>query len=243
MNDELERAAQNLQIPARISAAARDVLAQIAPAWRAREATGLAVSAKVIAAFARANIDDSHLAGSTGYAYHDRGREAYEALLADVLDAPAALARLQFVSGTHAIVAALTALLPPGAKLCSISGPPYDTLRMAIEDHPSGLARAGGVSYFEAAWTSGRAPSEQDVNDALRRAPDVVFIQRSRGYAARPSLSVDQIGALIAIAREHAPGATIVVDNCYGELVEVREPTAVGADVIIGSLIKNPGGG
>jgi cystathionine beta-lyase family protein involved in aluminum resistance len=243
MSDALELSAAQLEIPARIVAAAKEALARVEPAWRARETAGFAVSAKIVAAFARAQIDDAHLSGSTGYAYHDRGREAYETLLADALDAPAALARLQLVSGTHAIMAALRALLPAGATLCSITGPPYDTLRMAIADHPSGLVQAGGVTYLEAAWTSGATPREHDIDAALRRAPDVVFIQRSRGYAPRPSLSVAQIGALIDSVRRHASDATIVVDNCYGEFVETREPTALGADLIIGSLIKNPGGG
>ncbi len=243
MRRALAEAAGRLDIPARIIEAAEAALDDVAGAWREREARGLAVGAKVIAAFMRAGIDDSHLAGSTGYAYHDRGREAYEALLADVLDAPAALARIQLVSATHAIVATLGALLPHGGKLCSLTGRPYDTLRLAICDHPNGLVRGGGAQYLEAAWTTGDAPRAEDVADALRRAPDVIFIQRSRGYAVRPSLSVAQIGALIELVHTHAPGAIVAVDNCYGELVELEEPTAVGADVIIGSLIKNPGGG
>ena len=239
----LADAARTLDIPARIVEAAQASLEQVADAWRERDIQAFAVSAKVTAAFARAGIDDSHLAGSTGYAYHDRGREAYEALLADVFGAPAALARLQFVSGTHAIVATLGALLPRGGTLCSLTGSPYDTLRMALVDHPAGLAKARGVEYLETAWTTGAAPREEDAKDALRRVPDVVFIQRSRGYASRPSLSVAQIGALIEIVRAHSPSSVVVVDNCYGELVERMEPTSVGADLIVGSLIKNPGGG
>ncbi|HZV79246.1 MAG TPA: methionine gamma-lyase family protein [Candidatus Binatus sp.] len=241
--DALKRAAVKFDLPAPIIAAGAGALEQVQPAWRAREALGLSVAANVIAAFARAGIDDSHLAGSTGYAYHDRGREAYDALLADALEAPAALARLQFVSGTHAIVAALRALLPRGGTLCSITGAPYDTLRMAITDHPASLASAHGVQYSEAAWNTGAVPSDMDVLDVMRRVPDVAFVQRSRGYATRPALAVAQIGRLIELVRDHAPGTIVLVDNCYGEFVEPHEPTSVGADLIVGSLIKNPGGG
>jgi cystathionine beta-lyase family protein involved in aluminum resistance len=239
----LAEAAGRFDIPARVVTAAGAALDDVAGAWERREAQALAVSAKVTAAFVRAGVNESHLAGSTGYAYHDHGRETYEAVLADVMDSRAALARMQLVSGTHAIAATLGALLARGGRLCSLTGRPYDTLRMAIVEHPSSLVRDGGVDYLEAAWTEGAQPREEDMHDALRRVPDVVFIQRSRGYATRPSLSVKQIGRLVETVREHAPGAVIVVDNCYGELVELEEPTAVGADVVVGSLIKNPGGG
>ena len=243
MKRALAEAAGRFDIPPRVIDAATGALDDVKDAWARREAQALAVSAKVTAAFVRAGVNEAHLAGSTGYAYHDSGREKYEAVLADVMDARAALARVQLVSGTHAIVATLGALLPRGGRLCSLTGQPYDTLRLAIVDHPSGLVRAGGVDYLEAAWTTGAQPRDEDVHDALRRAPDVVFVQRSRGYAPRPSLSVAQIGRLVEMVREHAPGAIVVVDNCYGELVELEEPTATGADVIVGSLIKNPGGG
>lgn len=243
MKRALAEAAGRFDIPARVVAAAEGALDDVADAWVRREAQALAVSAKVTAAFVRARVNESHLAGSTGYGYHDHGRDAYEAVLADVLDAQASLARIQLVSGTHAIAATLGALLPRGGRLCSLTGPPYDTLRMAIVDHPAGLVKSAGVDYLEAAWTAGPQPRDEDMYDTLRRAPDVVFVQRSRGYAVRPSLSVKQIGHLVEIVREHAPGARVVVDNCYGELVELEEPTAVGADVLVGSLIKNPGGG
>ncbi len=243
MKDALRDAAGRLAIAPAIADPACAALDHIADAWRMREALALSVSAKVVAAFARAGIDESHLAGSTGYAYHDRGREAYEALLADIFEAPAALARLQLVSGTHAIIATLDALSPRGGTLCSLTGRPYDTLRMAIADHPNGLVHGRGVEYLEAAWTEGAAPRDEDARDVLRRSPDVIFIQRSRGYAPRPSLSIAQIGRLIELARADTPSATIVVDNCYGELVEPHEPSSVGADAVVGSLIKNPGGG
>ena len=243
MKRELREAADRFDIPARIVTAAEAALDDIAGAWAQRDATALSVSAKVTAAFIRAGVNEAHLHGSTGYGYDDRGRERYEAVLADAMDAKACLARLQLVSGTHAIIATLAALLPHGGRLCSLTGRPYDTLKMAIVDHPASLVRTSGVDYLEAAWTVGPQPRDEDVHDALRRVPDVVFVQRSRGYAPRRSLSVRQIGRLVEIVREHAPSAQIVVDNCDGELVEPEEPTAVGADVVVGSLIKNPGGG
>ena len=242
MKNALGEAAGRFDLPASIVTAALAALDDIAASWVQREAQALRVGAKVVAAFARAGIDDSHLAGSTGYAYHDRGREAFDALMAAVLDAPAALARAQLISGTHAIAATLSALLPRGSKLCSLTGKPYDTLHMAIADHPAALVHRG-VDYLEAAWSEAAEPRDEDVADALARVPDVVFIQRSRGYAPRPSLSVAQIGRLVRFVRTHSPAALVVVDNCYGELVELEEPTDVGADLLVGSLIKNPGGG
>lgn len=242
MKSALAEAAGRFDVPAPIVAAAQAALDDVSESWRRRDAQALVVSAKVVAAFARAGIDDTHLSGSTGYAYHDRGRQAFESLIADVLDAPAALARAQLVSGTQAIVATLAALLPRGGRLCSLTGRPYDTLRMAIVDHPNALAQRG-IDYLEAAWSDGPVPRDEDMLDALARVPDVVFVQRSRGYAPRPSLMVAEIGRMIELVRATAPGAAVVVDNCYGELVELEEPTAVGADVLVGSLIKNPGGG
>ena len=242
MKNAIVEAAGRFDMPAPIVTAAQAALDDVAETWQRREALALRISAKVVAAFARAGIDDSHLAGSTGYAYHDRGRQAFESLIADVLDAPAALARAQLVSGTQAIVATLAALMPRGGRLCCLSGRPYDTLRLALVDHANALVHSG-VDYLEAAWNNGPAPRDEDMLDALARVPDVVFVQRSRGYAPRPSLPVAEIGRMIELVRATAPGALVVVDNCYGELAELEEPTAVGADVIVGSLIKNPGGG
>jgi cystathionine beta-lyase family protein involved in aluminum resistance len=238
----LRTAAEPFHFPGAIVAAAEAALLDCRDAWSRREATALEVSGKVAAAFARAGLDEGHLAGSAGYAYHDRGREAYEALLADILDAPAALARVQLVSGTHAIVATIAALARSGERLCMLTGRPYDTLHMALAQAPRALANSG-IEYYETPWLPDEELREADVAQALRRQPHVVFIQRSRGYAPRRSLSVAEIGGLIKSVRELAPKAWVVVDNCYGELVELREPGSAGADVAVGSLIKNPGGG
>ena len=242
MTEALDLAAARFNFSGAVVAAARAARDECGAAWRARDENAFAVSAKVVAAFEDAGINESHLHGSTGYGYHDAGRERYEALLAALMNAPAALARLQFVSGTHAIVVALSALLRDGGTLCCLTGRPYDTLRLALADHPNNLVNAG-VKYFETEWHVGAQPSESDVRSSLDKLPAVVFIQRSRGYAPRPSLSIAKIRELIAAVRSRSPESIVVVDNCYGEFVEVEEPGSAGADVIVGSLIKNPGGG
>ncbi|HLJ84614.1 MAG TPA: methionine gamma-lyase family protein [Candidatus Eremiobacteraceae bacterium] len=242
MIDRLRAAIADLDVGKRVGNAAEAAIERALPAWREREEQAFAVFSKVRRAFAKADLHDGHLAGTTGYGYHDRGREAYERLLADVMDAETALARIQLASGTQAIVATLAALLAPGMRLLSATGRPYDTLRMSLVDHPRGLC-SQGISYDEAPWTSGARPATADLVAALDRAPDVVFVQRSRGYAVRPSLDIASIEWLVHSIRERAPNAAVIVDNCYGELVEPLEPCAVGADAVVGSLIKNPGGG
>jgi cystathionine beta-lyase family protein involved in aluminum resistance len=226
----------------------------IAPAVRVAAETALvrldhhdprrrAVRMRVIEAFLAEGIAESDLAGSTGYGYDDAARDRFESLLARIFRAERVLARLSIVSGTHAIVASLDALLAPGQLLLCANGAPYDTLRYALVDAPYSLV-SRGVHYTEVERT---IPGDTDLAalaHALRaHAPAVVFVQRSRGYAARRSLSIDAIAKIVAVVRDTAPDAIVFVDNCYGELVEEREPLEAGADVIAGSLIKNVGGG
>lgn len=201
------------------------------------------VKARVLRAFADEGIDDSDLAGTTGYGYDDAARERYESLLCRVLGAERALARLSIVSGTHAIVAALAACVAPGKRLIAIAGRPYDTLRNAICDADQSLV-AHGVHYEELALREDGS-IDFDAVAAAAAAPDVaaVFVQRSRGYAPRPSLDVATCGRIAACVKDAAPQVAVLVDNCYGELVEAREPMHVGADLVMGSLIKNLGGG
>ena len=200
------------------------------------------VAAAVLQAFLDEGIAESDLAGTTGYCYDDPARARYESLLARVLGAERALARVSIVSGTHAIVAAIAACVPPGGRLLSISGPPYDTLRSAICDAPHSLA-AGGIVYDEIALGAGGGFDLPAIEAALRaRSCAAVFIQRSRGYAPRRALSVDECERACEAVRRAAPGTPVLVDNCYGELVEEREPTQAGADLVMGSLIKNLGG-
>jgi cystathionine beta-lyase family protein involved in aluminum resistance len=201
-----------------------------------------AVKANVLRAFFDEGIAESDLAGSTGYGYDDAARERYESLLARVFGAERALARLSIVSGTHAIVTALAACVPPGKTLISVSGRPYDTLRNAICSAPYSLVEQG-VLYEEIAMTEKYG---FDLDAIVRRVRDrdvaATFVQRSRGYAPRRSLDVGEIGELTARIRDAAPEVLILVDNCYGELVEPQEPTHAGVDLVMGSLIKNLGG-
>lgn len=209
------------------------------------------VKANVLAAFLDEGVDESDLAGSTGYGYDDAARERYEALLARIFGCERVLARLSFVSGTHAIVAALAACVPAGKTLLSITGRPYDTLRNAITQAPHNLVQ-GGIGYREvplrqAQGDEGRAQRDTFDVAAIEEALEdagvaVVFVQRSRGYAPRPSVNVAACERVFAAIKARRPDVAILVDNCYGELVEDREPTHVGADLVMGSLIKNLGG-
>ena len=200
------------------------------------------VKANVMRAFLDEGLSESDLGGSTGYGYDDAARSGYESLLARIFGAERALARLSIVSGTHAIVTALAACAPPGSTLLSISGRPYDTLRNAICDAPHSLV-SQGVAYREIALTAAGGIDLDALDAALRETQiAAVFLQRSRGYAPRPALSIDACVPAFERIRRHAPDTAILVDNCYGELVETREPTHAGADLVMGSLIKNLGG-
>ena len=200
------------------------------------------VAGAVMGAFFEEGVTESDLAGSMGYGYDDAARARYESLLARIFGAQRALARLSIVSGTHAIVASLAACAPPGTTILSISGRPYDTLRNAICDAPHALVQHG-IDYREVALRDDGEIDLPAVERALGASPvSVVFAQRSRGYAPRRSLSVAQCERAFAAIKPVAPNAAILVDNCYGELVEAREPTHAGADLVMGSLIKNLGG-
>lgn len=200
------------------------------------------VAARVLRAFADEGIDESDLVPSAGYGYGDVARARYESLLARLFGAERALARLSIVSGTHAIVAAIGALVRSGETLLSITGSPYDTLRNAIADAPDALVQRG-IRYEEIALDGDAIDVDAAIARLRRDAVAAVFIQRSRGYAPRPSLSVDACEAAIKAVKHTSPRTVVLVDNCYGELVETREPTHAGADLVMGSLIKNLGGG
>jgi cystathionine beta-lyase family protein involved in aluminum resistance len=200
------------------------------------------VQVNVLEAFLAEGIVESDLFGSTGYGYDDATRARYESLLGRVLGAQRAIARLSIVSGTHAIVTAIAACTAPGRTLLSISGPPYDTLRNAIRDAPHALVQEG-IVYREIALGSDGGIDLPAVREALEQLGEcTVFIQRSRGYAPRRSLFVAECERAITTVKRVAPRAVVLVDNCYGELVEEREPSHVGADLVMGSLIKNLGG-
>ncbi len=200
---------------------------------------------RVLAAFQKHRVAESYFAGTTGYGYDDLGRDKLDEIYADLFGTEDALARIQFVNGTHAITCALFGALRAGDVLVSAVGAPYDTLLGVVGavNKGHGSLRDYGVEYRQVELKD-NAPDKEGlalaVSDPRVKA---VLIQRSRGYATRSSLSVAEIGALCAVVREHNPNAAILVDNCYGEFVETLEPTHAGADLVVGSLIKNPGGG
>ena len=208
---------------------------------RRATADNAAVRARVLQAFADEGLAESDLAGTLGYGYDDPARAHYESLLARVLEAERVLARLSLVSGTHAIVTALAALVNPGERLISATGRPYDTLRNAIVDAPHSLC-SRGVRYEEVALAAHGGIDHDALARRCSADAAVVFVQRSRGYAPRRSLTVAECADVVRTTKQANPGALVVVDNCYGELVEASEPTAFGADLIAGSLIKNLGG-
>ncbi len=197
--------------------------------------------ANVLRAFADEGVAESDLAGSLGYGYDDVARARYESLLARIFGAERALARLSLVSGTHAIVTAIDACLPHEGRLVVATGRPYDTLRNALVDAPHALARRG-VRYDEVPFDEAGDVDLGALTRVCERGVDVVFIQRSRGYAPRRSLSAVECGTIARAVRSVAPHAFVLVDNCYGELVEANEPTHHGVDAVMGSLIKNLGG-
>jgi cystathionine beta-lyase family protein involved in aluminum resistance len=236
----IERLLASFELDARVVAAARAAEPRLLAFDRAARAP---VRAKVIEAFLAEGIAESDLAGTTGYGYDDPARERYESLLARIFGAERALARLSLVSGTHAIVTSLAACVAPGETLLAAAGRPYDTLRYAIADAPYSLVQSG-IRYEEVELgEDGRVDPERVARRCAELGPAAVFIQRSRGYSARPSLDVEACAAVTAAVKRGAPGALAIVDDCYGELVEEREPTEAGADLAIGSLIKNLGGG
>ena len=202
---------------------------------------------KVLSAYIRHHVSESHFVATTGYGYEDRGRDALDAILADIMGAEDALIRHSIVSGTHAITIALFAMLRPGDVLLAATGAPYDTLEKVIghKGPSAGSLAEYGVDYQEVALTTEETPDIVAIQQALREEPRVkmVHIQRSRGYNTRPSLSIAWIERIVKAVREVRQDVIIFVDNCYGEFVETREPNEVGADLIAGSLIKNPGGG
>jgi cystathionine beta-lyase family protein involved in aluminum resistance len=199
---------------------------------------------RVLAAFAAERVGVQHFASVSGYGHGDLGRETLDRVFARVLQAEAAAVRVQFVSGTHAIAAALFGVLRPGDRLLSLTGRPYDTLEevIGLRGQGAGSLADFGIVYDELALTPEGLVDEAALEDALGPPTRMVLIQRSCGYSWRPSLSVARIGALCARVKALQPGCLCFVDNCYGELVQEQEPTAVGADLIAGSLIKNLGG-
>lgn len=199
---------------------------------------------KVIAAMQKNRLSEAHLGGTTGYGYNDIGRETLEAIYADVFHTEDALVRPQITCGTHALGLALSANVRPGDEILSPVGKPYDTLEEVIGIRPSnGSLAEWGVTYAQVDLLEDGSFDWEGIKNAINERTKLVTIQRSKGYATRPTLSVARIKELIAFVKEIKPEVICMVDNCYGEFVEEFEPSDVGADMVVGSLIKNPGGG
>ncbi|MFV0496852.1 MAG: aminotransferase class I/II-fold pyridoxal phosphate-dependent enzyme [Candidatus Fimivivens sp.] len=224
---------------------ARRAEIKAAPAFSAIEEIEQFNGMKVLKAFIDNGISAAHLCGTTGYGYGDIGRDALDRVFAQAVGAEDALVRHTFVSGTHALTVGLFGLLRPGDRMLSLTGKPYDTLEevIGIRDNgrDEGSLRDFGVHYEQVELLDGKI----DIQAAIEAVDDakVVYIQRSRGYSLRPSLSVSEIGEAIKAVKQANANVIVMVDNCYGEFVEQIEPVAVDADLIVGSLIKNPGGG
>ena len=199
---------------------------------------------KVINAMQKNHVAEMHLNGTSGYGYNDDGRDTLEQVYADIFKAEDALVRPQTICGTHALNIALSSNLRPGDELVSPVGKPYDTMDEIIGIRPSkGSLAEYGVSYRQVDLLADGSFDYENIKKAINEKTKLVTIQRSKGYASRPTLSVERIGELISFIKEIKPDVICMVDNCYGEFVERIEPTEVGADMIVGSLIKNPGGG
>ena len=200
--------------------------------------------AKVISAMQKNRVSAACFAATTGYGYDDMGRDNLERVYADVFHTEAALVRPQITCGTHALTVALSANLLPGDELLSPVGLPYDTLQEVIGIRPSPCSLAEyGVTYRQVDLLEDGTFDYENIRKAINEKTKLITIQRSKGYATRPTFSVTQIGELIAFCKSIKPDVLVMVDNCYGEFVETIEPSDVGADMTVGSLIKNPGGG
>ena len=199
---------------------------------------------KVLAAMKKNRVDVACFAASTGYGYNDLGRDKIERVYADTFHTEAALVRPQIVCGTHALTVALSANLLPGDELLSPVGKPYDTLEEVIGIRESKCSlKEYGVTYRQVDLLPDGTFDYDNIAKAINEKTALITIQRSKGYQTRPTFSVKQIAELIAFVKKVKPGVKVMVDNCYGEFVETEEPSDYGADMVVGSLIKNPGGG
>lgn len=199
---------------------------------------------KVLNAFRKNKVSENHLGTSTGYGYTDNGRDVLEKVYADIFHTEDALVRAQITCGTHALTIALAGNLRPGDELYSPVGAPYDTLQGIIGMRPQkGSLAEYGVTYRQTELLPDGSFDYDEIKNSINEKTKLVTIQRSKGYAQRPTLSVEKIGELIKFIKNIKPDVICMVDNCYGEFVEKLEPSDVGADMVVGSLIKNPGGG
>ena len=241
---ELEHIYEALGVSARVYQFGEEILDGLRDRFEAMDQMAEYNQGKVLHAMQENKVSAACFAATTGYGYDDVGRERLEKVYAHTFHTEAALVRPQITCGTHALAVALSANLLPGDELLSPAGGPYDTLEevIGIRESPCSL-KEYGVSYRQVDLLPDGTFDYPHIREAINEKTKLITIQRSKGYATRPSFSVQQIGELIAFCKEIKPDVTVMVDNCYGEFVEALEPSDVGADMTVGSLIKNPGGG
>lgn len=240
----MNEAYKALGVSENVLAFSETILSDLKDRFAAIDAIAEANQLKVIAAMQKNRVAANHFNLSTGYGYDDEGRDTLERVYADCFGAEAALVRPQITCGTHALALALGANLLPGDELLSPVGAPYDTLEEVIGIRESvGSLKEYGVSYRQVDLLPDGSFDTDKICAAINKKTKLITIQRSKGYATRPSFSVAQIGELIALCKQCKPDVICMVDNCYGEFTELIEPVNVGADLMVGSLIKNPGGG
>ena len=225
---------------------ARRAQARISPRFARIDALAEENTRRVMEAFQDNKVSEACFAGTTGYGYDDLGRETLDKIYAQIFGAEAALVRIGFVNGTHALTTAMFALAKPGETILAVTGMPYDTLRTAIgiEGDAFGSLKFYSINYGQVDLTAEGEPDYEAIAKAVTQpGVSAVMVQRSRGYADRKALTVEEIGKICQTVKAANPAVKVMVDNCYGEFTDVIEPTHVGADIIAGSLIKNPGGG
>lgn len=241
---EMDAMYEQLGIEKKVLAFGKEIESQLKERFEALDKTAEYNQLKVIKAMQDNRVSEIHFAATTGYGYNDLGRDTLETVYAGVFHTEAALVRPNLISGTHALHVALSGNLRPGDELLSPVGKPYDTLEEVIGIREStGSLREYGVSYRQVDLLSDGSFDYDSIKKAVNEKTKLVTIQRSKGYATRPTFSVEKIGRLISFIKKIKPDVICMVDNCYGEFVERIEPSDVGADMIVGSLIKNPGGG
>ena len=241
---EIEKMYEQLGVSRAVYEYGETVLESLRPRFDEIDQTAEYNQGKVLTAMQRNKVNATHFAATTGYGYDDEGRDNLERVYADVFHTEAALVRPQITCGTHALTVALSANLLPGDELLSPVGAPYDTLEEVIGIRESKCSlKEYGVTYAQADLKPDGSFDYDAIREKINDRTKLITIQRSKGYATRPSFSVEQIGELITFCKSVKPDVKVMVDNCYGEFVERIEPSDMGADMVVGSLIKNPGGG
>ena len=243
-HSDIENMYRDMGISPEVAAYSEEIWNSLKDRWEEIDMVSEYNQLKVIKAMQKNHVSEACLLGTTGYGYNDLGRETLEKVYADIFHTQDALVRPQITCGTHALALALMSNLRPGDELLSPVGKPYDTLEEVIGIRPSkGSLKEYGISYRQVDLLPDGSFDFDGIRRAINEKTKLVTIQRSKGYQTRPTLSVARIGELISFIKEIKPDVICMVDNCYGEFAETKEPTDVGADLVVGSLIKNPGGG